>query len=244
MNYKNGAIILYSQGLLFSENNDGTYTLTGFSDTTNKNIVIPSTYRGGAVTSIGDSAFRNFFTLTSVMIPKSVTSIGDGAFYYCLKLTEIHYTGTTAQWQEIAKGSGWNTNTAEYTIHCTNGTISNLDTVTPFSTGLSFSANGDGTYTLTGLGTCTDTNIVIPSAYYGGTVTGIGDSAFSSRTSLTSIVIPDSVTSIGNWAFMFCSNLTAIRYRGTIAQWQAIAKGIDWKVGMNGTIYCTDGTVT
>ena len=48
-------------------------------------------------------------------------------------------------------------------------------------------------------------DVVIPDG-----VTSIGDSAFSWRSSLTSITIPDSVTSIGNWAFNCCSSLTSI----------------------------------
>ena len=49
------------------------------------------------------------------------------------------------------------------------------------------------------------TSIVIPDS-----VTSIGSCAFDDCCSLTSIVIPDSVTSIGNCAFADCSSLTSI----------------------------------
>ena len=53
---------------------------------------------------------------------------------------------------------------------------------------------------------CTSlTNIIIPNS-----VTTIADSAFSGCTSLTSITIPDSVTFIGNSAFQGCTSLTSI----------------------------------
>ena len=42
----------------------------------------------------------------------------------------------------------------------------------------------------------TDAHVVIPDS-----VTSIGDSAFWGCSSLTSVTIPDSVTSIGDWAF-------------------------------------------
>ena len=42
-----------------------------------------------SVTSIGDSAFRGCSGLTSVTIPDSVTSIGDWAFYGCSSLTSV-----------------------------------------------------------------------------------------------------------------------------------------------------------
>ena len=67
------------------------------------------------------------------------------------------------------------------------------------------------------------TSITIPDG-----VTSIGDYAFYYCSSLTSIIIPDSVTSIGYRAFYGCSSLTSIKYRGTQTQWYAISKGYDW----------------
>ncbi len=51
-----------------------------------KTSVIPS---DGSVTSIGERAFYNCDSLTSITIPDSVTSIGDSAFYYCTSLTSV-----------------------------------------------------------------------------------------------------------------------------------------------------------
>lgn len=65
-------------------------------------------------------------------------------------------------------------------------------------------------YTITGIGTCTDTDIIIPSTYEGLPVTKIGEYAFSGCYSLTSIIIPDSITSIGRSAFSACSSLTSL----------------------------------
>ena len=42
----------------------------------------------------------------------------------CVNLTNIIYKGTKAQWKEIEKYSAWNRNTGNYTITCTDGTIS------------------------------------------------------------------------------------------------------------------------
>ena len=77
-----------------------------------------------SVKSIGNSAFYNCSGLTSVTIGNGVTSIGDYAFDNCSRLTEIHYQGTGAQWNAISKGSNWNSNTGNYTVYCTDGTIS------------------------------------------------------------------------------------------------------------------------
>ena len=78
------------------------------------------------------------------------------------------------------------------------------------STGLRFTYNSNyNGYILTGIGTCKDLDIIVPSAYNEKPVVGIGGNAFS-NSSITSITIPDSVTSIGSEAFFRCSSLTSI----------------------------------
>lgn len=80
-----------------------------------------------------------------------------------------------------------------------------LDTAeipTTGTTGLAFKQNQDGqTYTVTGIGTCKDTVIYIPGAYEGGTVTAIGEKAFAGCTKVEKIILPNTVTEIGDRAF-------------------------------------------
>ena len=76
--------------------------------------------------------------------------------------------------------------------------------------GLEFGSNGDGTCYVSGIGTCTDTEIVIPSTYEKLPVTNILTQAFYHCNNLTSITIPDSVTVIENGAFSGCSSLTSV----------------------------------
>ncbi len=77
--------------------------------------------------------------------------------------------------------------------------------------GLEYALNPDGqSYAVTGIGTATDTDIVIAKMYQDLPVTGIGEYAFHSCATLTSIVIPDGVTLIGDQAFWGCTNLVNV----------------------------------
>lgn len=78
------------------------------------------------------------------------------------------------------------------------------------SEGLEYTVLDDGTYEVSGIGTCSDQYIVIPSEVGGIPVTSIGDYAFYGGLSFTSIKIPNSVTSIGDYAFVNCLYITSI----------------------------------
>ena len=86
---------------------------------------IPSSLKLVTITGgdIPSHAFYNCNGLTNITISNSVTSIGGFAFYNCGGLTSLNYSGTKVQWQAISKGADWNTNTPNYVIYCTDGTI-------------------------------------------------------------------------------------------------------------------------
>ena len=64
--------------------------------------------------------------------------------------------------------------------------------------------------------------VIIPSFYNGKAVTLIEDKAFYWCRNLTSIEIPNSITSIGLYAFDSCRSLTEVNYLGTIDKWAEI----------------------
>ena len=64
--------------------------------------------------------------------------------------------------------------------------------------------------------------MVIPSTYRWKPVASIGVNVFFDCDSLTNITIPDSVTSIGEYAFDVCELLLTIYYRGTLEEWNNI----------------------
>ncbi len=78
------------------------------------------------------------------------------------------------------------------------------------SEGLTYTLNSDGRgYTCTGIGTCTDTEIVLDT-YNGKPVTAIGYEAFRGCAQMTSISIPATVTRIEQSAFRDCTGLTSV----------------------------------
>ena len=67
---------------------NGTITITGYTGPGGA-VAIPDTINGLPVTRIGENAFHEKTSLTSVTIPNSVISIGIGAFYGCTSLTSV-----------------------------------------------------------------------------------------------------------------------------------------------------------
>ena len=68
--------------------------------------------------------------IESVTIGDGVTSIGESAFRDCFGLTSITYTGTVSEWDMMSKGTDWNSNTPDYIVYCTDGTVAKDGTIT------------------------------------------------------------------------------------------------------------------
>ena len=88
---------------------------------------------------------------------------------------------------------------------CVNSGIATISTP-----GLEFTLINDGTAYSVSRGTAIAAHIVIPLKHYGLPVLEIGSGGFLNYTTLVSVIIPDSVTSIGFMAFAGCTNLTGI----------------------------------
>ena len=158
----------------------GTVKITKYIGNAEK-VDIPAEIYGKSVTSIGDWAFENCTSLTSITIPDSVTSIEWYAFQGCTSLTSITIPNSVTSIGDLAFDG------------CTSLTsITIPDSVT--------SIGKSAFYGCTSL-----TSITIPNS-----VTSISGSAFSGCSSLTSITIPNSVTWIGDWAYNGCTSLKSV----------------------------------
>jgi len=221
-----GCILVAQNGDAFVDKNGIRYTVTGNNKASvrgyignNTSVNIPKTIIYNSisyeVTSIDRQAFYRHTSLTSVIIPNSVTSIGGIAFSNCTNLTSIVIPNSVT----IIGDSAFYRCTSLTSIEIPNSVTSIGDSVFNYCTSLesitvdenntAYKSIGGNLYTKDGktliqyaLGK-KDTSFVIPDG-----VTSIGNYAFYYCDSITSVTIPNSVTSIGAYAFAGCTSLT------------------------------------
>jgi sorbitol-specific phosphotransferase system component IIA len=195
-----------------------------------------------SVTEIGAYAFFGCTGLTTVTIPNSVTSIGNGAFSQCTGLKHVTALPTTPP--TIAENTFYNCSahllatsedykTADYWKNFKNikidanvsDEIGGGDVVSrELIDGIYYDIDGFDATVVGCLNSVTNLNIPSEITYNGHTypVMSIGDKAFYKCTGLTSVTIPNSVTTIENGAFYSCTGLTKVNI-SDIAAWCGIA---------------------
>lgn len=141
--------------------------------------------------SLGFSAFRECISLESITIPASVFIIGTYALLYCDDdLTIYGDLGSYAQ------------------TYARNNAIPFIDPSIDTGTDYQYTNNGNGTCTIT-LYTGEDKDIIIPNELDGLTVTALASYAFEDLP-LTSVVLPDTITSLGVYVFADCEDLVKV----------------------------------
>ena len=204
------------------------YEVSSYSGT-EEDIIIPETYLGLPVTSIGDSVFENNDTITSATIGNNVMIIGNRVFSLCSSLTSItipdsvttigsevffHCNNLTIYCEATSKPDGWS---SYWNSGCpvvwgytgVSGEYNGLEYV------VSIDSEGNRYITIIGYSGI-DTNVVIPDTINVNgeeiKVTTIGERAFYDNDTITSVTIGNNITSIDERAFYSCSNLTTVTF--------------------------------
>ena len=215
---------------------DDRLSITGYNGSAT-NPEIPSAINGVSVTEIGESAFENCTSLTSVTIPDSVTSIGFCAFYNCKSLTSVTIPDSVTSISESAFEDCKSltsatipysvTSIGDYAYHGCYFPSENF--VNNSNVELDDSSKPTIVDTDAG-GFCIKDNVLVNMrpAYAIGEVTIpnsviiFGYSAFDSCESLISVTIPDSVTCIDDRTFSSCTSLTSIEVSGNNKNYSSI----------------------
>ena len=179
---------------------DGTVYISNYNGSA-KTVDIPAKIDGMSVVCIGQQAFEECTSLTSITIPDSVTEIEFSAFESCTNLKSIVIPDSVTN-----IGSDAFNNTALLKNQATSEKYVGkwvVDCDDAKSVTIKESTVGIGDRAFDG---CTSLkSITMPDS-----VTEIGWSAFRNCASLKSITIPDSVTEISEEAFRGCTSLTSI----------------------------------
>ena len=178
-----------------------------------------------SVTSIGSFAFLGCSGLTSETIPNSVTSIGSEAFEGCSGLTSVTIPNSVTSIGEGAfvDCSGLTSVTIPNSVtsigrhafyKCSSLTSVNITDIVAWCNIHFYSAESNPLYYAHNLYIDGNkiTDLTIPES-----VTSIGNYAFRGCSGLTSVTIPNSVTSIGWAAFYGCSGLTSVTITDIVA---------------------------
>ena len=195
--------VLYDNGKLLLRGTGATYDYTSHDSVFYQNDQIKEIVLSNGITGLGDRLFYHCANAKTVSLPATLTSIGDSAF--AQEDAAIGYTaGLTSVTipqavTAIQSYAFYHTAIAEVTVPA--------------------SVKTWGKYVFSGCAKLKTARISCDS---------IGSFAFTRCTALSNLTISANCKTFGENMLTYCESLKTITYEGTIAQWNAITKPVNW----------------
>lgn len=199
--------VKFTEELTYAEIKEGettvAYAVSGISDDTIENIIIPDEHEGLPVTQIGAKAFYNNQAIKSVTVPDSVEALETQAFYWCEELERITFGTGLKSVAKYSLGGCFALESIEIapenaTLKSENNCIIDKETMTVIG-GCTASVIPDG---VKAIGEYAFSYCVTPEEInFPSGVEKIGGDAFMNCYNLKRVTIPSSVTEVGSWAF-------------------------------------------
>ena len=205
---------------------DNNIEITNFTKTSSASsvsVVIPSKINGCSVTSIGAYAFSGK-DISSVIIPDTVVSFGNYSFYNCSKLKTV----TLSKNLSSEKSGGYlfyksknieivnvpenmaDPSFVDHFNYYTNTVVQGSSVTSAYKLDYKISDHQIEITSFTKTTSASAVGVIIPSTINGYNVTSIGKFAFYCCDGISSIVMPDTVISLGDYSFSTCSNLKTV----------------------------------
>ena len=173
---------------------DGRWIMTYPFNKDIESLTIPSTVQGFTVTAIPAATVRNLDNLKSVSLPSTISSIGEENFQSCWSLESITIDDANPTYRSSDCNVIIESATNTIIASCKTSTIPD-----------GVERIGEGVFQNSEI-----TSLTLPS-----TLKVIERNAFSNCYRLTSVELPASITSIGDYAFAFMSNLGSVTVNTT-----------------------------
>lgn len=228
-------------------------------------------YLPDSITILTKASFILDKSLKAVVLPATLTKIEDDAFMEC-PIQDIYFKGSREQWDKVEKSLNNNKTLAKAAFHYNYDGEDAIDGKVEGSEGLDYTLSDDETYySVTGIGTCKDEEVIVGNWHNGKPVTTIagaalspeegssygpksitvsqgittiefrglrcmtaefisipesvtilGKASFIRDSQLKTVVLPSGLTSVDDDAFMECTGLKDIYFRGSEAEWSNV----------------------
>lgn len=242
-----------SQGLEYEINEDAlSCTITGVGECTDLYISVGESIDGYPITAIANSAFYGNAELKGILLGENVVSVGDYAFFSCTGLETVILGENVSSLGQYAFAGCVRLSAIDIPEHlerigawafynCRKLASVTVDDLEHWCNIIFEGIYANPVMEAEQLYVDGEllTHLVLPES-----VTAVGEWSFAGCQSLTDVVLHENVTQIGQRAFMKCDGIKRFVYPGTREQWKELVLGTHWDFSIDRfVIECLDGEI-